>query len=82
MWIKLTKWHISPNEKKKRDIFIPITITAAFYFASMGIAGVVDIVLDAMKAIMHEPIQEGFVLPMSISNNANYILWNVLINWM
>jgi hypothetical protein len=40
----------------------------------MGIAGVADIVLDVMQAIMHEPIQEGFVLPISVSNNVNYIL--------
>jgi hypothetical protein len=67
---ELSKRHLSPHEKKKRDILIPVTTTAAVYLVSMGIAGVVDIVPDAMQVAIHEPIQEGFLISVSVFNNA------------
>ena len=61
--------HLSPREKKKRDILIPVTITAAVYLVSMGISEVVDIVPDAMQMVIDKHIQPGFLLTVRIFNN-------------
>ncbi len=61
--------HLSPREKKKRDILISVTITAAVYLVSMGISEVVDIVPDAMHMVMHTHIQPGYLLSVRMFNN-------------
>jgi hypothetical protein len=68
---ELTKRNLSPNEKKKRDILIPVTATAALHLVAIGIADAVNVVPDAMQAIIHEPIQQSFSLSVSIANNSN-----------
>ncbi len=64
---ELSRRNLSPNEKKKRDVLIPLATTAAVYLASLGIAGIVDVVPDVIQAAIHEPIQESFVI--SVSNS-------------
>jgi len=67
---ELTSRSLSSNEKKKRDILIPATTTAAIYLASMGIADVFDVVPDAIQTVIHEPIREGLSLTVNIFNKS------------
>ena len=63
---ELSRRHLCPQEKKKRDILIPVTTTVAIYLATMGIADVVDIVPDGIQTVIHDHIQEGLHICVSI----------------
>ena len=63
---ELSRRHLSPRDKKKRDILIPATITVGLYLVSMGIADVVNVVPDAIQSAIQEPIQHAFLLSVSI----------------
>ncbi|CAF4988216.1 unnamed protein product [Rotaria sp. Silwood1] len=59
---ELARRHLSPAEKRKRDVLIPMTKSAVIYFATAGIADGLDLIPDGLQTLLDDPIQEAFEL--------------------
>ncbi|KAG8822236.1 hypothetical protein FRC17_009609, partial [Serendipita sp. 399] len=55
---ELANRNLTPVERKKRDVFIPATVTAVTYFATLGIADAFDIVPDSFQNAVQAPVAE------------------------
>ncbi|KAG8711253.1 hypothetical protein FRC11_003293, partial [Ceratobasidium sp. 423] len=56
---ELQRRALSPMEKRKRDVFIPVAAAFTIYAVTFGIADAVDLVPEGMQEALHAQI-EGF----------------------
>ncbi|KAG8839892.1 hypothetical protein FRC18_000015 [Serendipita sp. 400] len=55
---ELAKRNLTPVEKRKRDIFIPATVTMVTYVTTLGIADAFDFVPDTIQNAVQAPVAE------------------------
>lgn len=64
---ELAKRHLSPVEKRKRDVLIPMTKSAVLFLATIGIADGLDLIPDTVPEILEEAMQEAIEVTVSIA---------------
>ncbi|KAG8779831.1 hypothetical protein FRC20_010432 [Serendipita sp. 405] len=60
---ELAKRRLSPEERRKRDVLIPVAMTTLVYCATLGIAGELDLVPDGLQHSFQQPIAEALDAP-------------------
>ncbi|KAF8305239.1 hypothetical protein DL93DRAFT_2089650 [Clavulina sp. PMI_390] len=56
---ELNRRHLTPNQKRVRDIVIPVAVVSLVYLTTLGLAEFFDFVPLDMQASFQEPIQEA-----------------------